>query len=246
MTNEQNIYQRLSEVQRKVRYIQKEDKIVNNQYRFVSHDAVTAAATEAFLEFRILAIPQIISTELSTIEVERYDKHLKANKKEVNFICKVEVSYEFVNIDKPEERVVSSGFVGQGIDSQDKACGKAISYACKYALLKVLGIETGDDPEKDVDFSLTKKDSLNTKLAKIADEDMKQTQQQANKEVAKRLIKKIEGMGSVAELQAWLEDKAVVKAYNQLEKYANELYQEVRKADIKKTFELDPENNEAK
>ena len=40
---------------------------------------------------------------------------------------------------------------GFGIDDQDKGPGKAMSYAVKYALLKTLGLETGDDPDMDQD-----------------------------------------------------------------------------------------------
>jgi hypothetical protein len=38
---------------------------------------------------------------------------------------------------------------GYGIDPQDKGPGKAISYSVKYALLKALGLESGDDPDND-------------------------------------------------------------------------------------------------
>jgi len=38
---------------------------------------------------------------------------------------------------------------GYGIDPQDKGPGKAMSYGVKYGLLKALGLETGDDPERD-------------------------------------------------------------------------------------------------
>lgn len=148
-----NIYQRLIEVMKKVRYIQKEEKMVNGQYRFVSHDAVTECASEAFIECGIYAQPNIISSEISTVLVKKWDKHEKREKELTYFNCVVKVAYTFINIDAPSERVIVDGF-GQGMDEQDKAAGKAISYACKYALLKALGIKTGDDPEKDVDFAV--------------------------------------------------------------------------------------------
>jgi hypothetical protein len=44
--------------------------------------------------------------------------------------------------------VESAGF---GIDDQDKGPGKAISYAVKYAYLKALCLESGDDPDEDQD-----------------------------------------------------------------------------------------------
>ncbi len=152
-----NIYQKLLDVMQEVRYIEKEKKTVNNQYRFVSHDAVTAATSEAFIKHGIYAKPKIVKNEITTIEVERYNKYEKVTIKETNFVCSVEVEYDFINVENPEDRICGVNGLGQGIDSQDKACGKAISYACKYALLKALGIETGDEPEKDVDFNIASK-----------------------------------------------------------------------------------------
>ena len=52
----------------------------------------------------------------------------------------------FINIDNPEEFVPV--FVpAHGIDSGDKAPGKAMSVATKTAILKVLSLETGEDDE---------------------------------------------------------------------------------------------------
>lgn len=155
--NKKNIYQKLLSVMTEVRYIQKEEKTVNNQYRFVSHDAVTAATSEAFIKHGVYAKPRIIKSEITTINVEKYNKHDKTTKNELSFVCNVEVEYDFINVDDPKDKICGINGLGQGIDSQDKACGKAISYACKYALLKALGIETGDDPEKDVDYNISKK-----------------------------------------------------------------------------------------
>lgn len=39
--------------------------------------------------------------------------------------------------------------IGAGIDTGDKGPGKAMSYAFKYAMLKALCLETGEDPDFD-------------------------------------------------------------------------------------------------
>ena len=150
-----NIYQRILAVMADVRYIEKEKKTVNNQYRFVSHDAVTSATSEAFIKHGVYAKPRIIKNEITTIQIEKYNKYEKITLKENSFVCTVEVEYDFINVDNPADKITGINGLGQGIDNQDKACGKAISYACKYALLKALGIETGDDPEKDIDYKIT-------------------------------------------------------------------------------------------
>jgi hypothetical protein len=56
----------------------------------------------------------------------------------------------FANIDAPDDHIDVETF-GHGIDQGDKSPGKAMSYAVKYALLKTLGLETGDDPDLDQD-----------------------------------------------------------------------------------------------
>jgi hypothetical protein len=54
----------------------------------------------------------------------------------------------FANIDDPQD-FIDVESCGHGIDTQDKGPGKAQSYAVKYALLKALGLETGDDADHD-------------------------------------------------------------------------------------------------
>lgn len=128
--SDKNIYQRLAEVMKAVSYVQKEDKKVNNQYTFVSHDAVTAKLRPALIENGIMPIVTVKSSAQD------------GNRTEVTILVR------FVNIDKPDEFVEVESF-GYGIDPQDKGPGKAVSYAFKYALLKTFCLETGDDPERD-------------------------------------------------------------------------------------------------
>lgn len=62
---------------------------------------------------------------------------------------RLETIYRFVNIDKPEEYVDITTY-GDGLDTGDKAPGKAMTYADKYALMKAYKISTGDDPDKEL------------------------------------------------------------------------------------------------
>ena len=59
---------------------------------------------------------------------------------------RLEVTYRFVNVDNPTEYIEIKSY-GDGIDTGDKATGKAMTYADKYALLKAYKISTGDDPD---------------------------------------------------------------------------------------------------
>ena len=129
MSTERNLHQRLAAAMRKVTYIQKEKK-AGMRYSIVSHDSVTAKVRPALLEEGVVYYP----VSCSSIQV--------GNRTEAK------MTIQFVNIDRPEDYIYVETF-GYGIDDQDKGPGKAMSYAVKYALLKTLGLESGDDPDED-------------------------------------------------------------------------------------------------
>jgi hypothetical protein len=134
-----NIYKRVNLVMKEVTYVQKENKKVNNQYTFVSHDAVARTLHEPMAKHGIVMIPTIVDLEQD------------GNR------TKVKMDISFVNIDNPTDKITITQY-GYGIDPQDKGIGKAQSYAVKYALLKLFCLETGDDVEKDnIDYKPEKK-----------------------------------------------------------------------------------------
>ena len=67
--------------------------------------------------------------------------------KRTTFMTRIETVYRFVNIEKPDEYIETTTFA-EGIDSQDKGSGKAMTYGDKYALMKAYKISTGDDPDQ--------------------------------------------------------------------------------------------------
>ena len=67
--------------------------------------------------------------------------------KKTTFFSRLKTVYRFVNVDDPLDYIETVTFA-EGIDSQDKGSGKAMTYADKYALLKAYKISTGDDPDQ--------------------------------------------------------------------------------------------------
>jgi len=130
-----NIHQRLDKIREAVPYLQY-DKTVRIktksgstfEYQAVTHDAVTAAVREHFLEFGVSFIPR-----------------LTAHSEQGSRTC-ADVTVTFYCSDKPEDYVEVPVYAF-GDDGGDKGPGKALSYATKYALLKVLMLETGDSEE---------------------------------------------------------------------------------------------------
>lgn len=129
-TRPPNIHKRIHAVMQSLAYIQKGERRVNNQYRFVSHDQVIGALRPLLVDNGIVMLPTVTAHTQSGNTTE------------------VDIQVTFVNIDEPSDNV-SVGCFGYGIDPSDKGPGKAVSYAIKYALLKTFCLETGDDPDND-------------------------------------------------------------------------------------------------
>lgn len=102
-------------------------------YTYVPHDEVTKEIRKQFLKFRIMGFPSI--TEMTR----------------ENSLTRVIGTVEIVNIDnETDKRVI--GVAGMCVLDNDKAYGAALSYALKYAYLKLFNIETGEmdtDDNKD-------------------------------------------------------------------------------------------------
>ena len=136
-TKGMNVLQRLAEVKKIVSYVKKDKEVQG--YMAVTHDQVTAFTREALNDAGVIVIPseetsQTIVTTMTTA-------------KGVPFI-RFEATYlvSFINIDEPKD-LISVRVTSHAIDQGDKAPGKAYSYATKYAILKVLSLETGETDE---------------------------------------------------------------------------------------------------
>lgn len=126
-----NIAQRISAVMGEVDYVQKQQPKDNGmKYSYVSHDAVTAKVRPLLHKHGVVCYPRDLHVTQS------------GNRTEAVF------SVRFENIDDRADYIDVATF-GYGVDGQDKGPGKAMSYGMKYAYLKVLGLETGDDPDND-------------------------------------------------------------------------------------------------
>jgi len=126
--SKRNIAQRIAAVMGEVDYVQKERKQGMN-YSIVSHDAVTAKVRPLLHKHGVIYYPKGLQVQQN------------GNRTEAVF------SVRFENIDDRSD-YIDVETMGYGVDPQDKGPGKAISYGVKYALLKVLGLETGDDPDE--------------------------------------------------------------------------------------------------
>jgi len=129
MSNTLNIYQRINNIMKQGVYLKK---------------GSAGQGTGAQYDELISKLAPLLSENGIVITAER------------NYIFESDFTIHYINMDNPEDRF-STVIESHAMDAGDKAPGKAITYATKISMLKVFGIETGDNEESradvmDVDF----------------------------------------------------------------------------------------------
>jgi len=173
-----NIYQKMCAATAEISRVAKNLEVGfgKSSYKAVGEADVLAAVKPVEEKYGIYSFPvsrDII--ESGVLEnVSEYNGQTTTKKQ---FQMRVSTVYRFVNVDKPEEYLDITTY-GDGVDSQDKAPGKAMTYADKYALLKAYKIMTGDDPDQNMSGELkgyskksVEKKTLNTEPEIISDKE---------------------------------------------------------------------------
>lgn len=150
MSEPLNIYQRLNLIRSKVGYLKKDKKVEN--YTAVSFDGLVAETREWFIEVGVMILPSVCQD--CTI-----DTGAKSQKGNALYRYEGTFRVDFVNCDDPSQ-VVSIKVTAHANDYGDKAPGKAITYATKSAVLKVLYLETGENDEARVTHNMAPGDEV--------------------------------------------------------------------------------------
>ena len=168
METSKNIFQRLSAITLELSTVAKnlEVGVGKSQYKAVGEADVLRAVKPLEAKHGVYSYPysrQII--ESGTIENEKIDYQTKEKIVQKSLFERIETIYRFVNVDNPTEYVDITTY-GDGIDTQDKSVGKAMTYGDKYALMKAYKIISGDDPD-----AKPRLKNLQTKPAKPVSEE---------------------------------------------------------------------------
>ena len=130
---------RLLAVMGEVGYIQKQGKTDSGpKFSYVRHDDVVATLRPALIKH---GVAFLASTEEKSIGCEQVGVTKSGAPR---YKTTLVLTLTFVNVDNPAD-TYSVSFPGEGVDTDDKGSGKALSYALKNGLLKMFMIEAGDD-----------------------------------------------------------------------------------------------------
>ncbi len=207
-----NLHQKINKIMADVPYIQK-TYLQGANYSSVKHDDVTKKLRPALVKYGVVMTTDVLeyTSEIKTIRTQKGNNTYE----KLHFVIFATIKVAFIDMDNPRDRFEVTS-IGQGIDAQDKAIGKAISYGVKYALLKTFAFETGDDPENDnIDYDqdvqekkttinedFTKSELENIKVSDISLSELRTLIQETQGSLAKyeRMLLKSENIKSITDL----------------------------------------------
>lgn len=143
-----NIYEKMLAITNEIGTVAKnlEVGVGKSQYKAVGEADVLKAVKELEAKYKVYSYPsnrRIVDSSIMQTRKEYNGQVTEGNQ----LFMRIEVEYTFVNVEKTDEQIKIISY-GDGIDTQDKAPGKAMTYADKYALLKAYKIVTGEDPDQ--------------------------------------------------------------------------------------------------
>ena len=145
-----NIYEMVSMITMEIATVAKNLAVGEGRssYKAVGEADVLAAVKPIEAKYGVYSYPTVrrVIDSGEMVSKNVYNGQEKETRK---LYLRVETVYRFVNVEKPEEYIEITTY-GDGVDTQDKAPGKAMTYSDKYALLQAYQIQTGDDPDQNM------------------------------------------------------------------------------------------------
>ena len=143
-----NIFERVALITAEIGSVTKDLKVGEGEksYQATSEGSVLSAVKPLEEKYRVFSYAVTREKETQIIEKEYT---WNGQQRKIRLV-KVDITatYRFVNIDNPKEYIETISY-GTGLDTGDKAAGKAMTYADKYALMKMYKISTGNANDPD-------------------------------------------------------------------------------------------------
>jgi hypothetical protein len=149
METKTELYKAIANVMKDVKGIDKSMTVGEgrNAYKAVSDKDVKLTIGAAMQEHGLIMLPKSYDTNLTVDRWEQTDNY--GTKMKQSVFVEAKCVYELIHVESGQS--VDIPAYGHGIDTQDKAAGKATTYAMKTALLYAFLVPTGaiDDTDKE-------------------------------------------------------------------------------------------------
>jgi len=142
----ENIYQRMSKITADISAVAKNLQVGTGKssYKAAGEADILASVKPIEAKYGVYSYP----LEREIVESGTMERETQYGKS-VQLYMRIRVVYRFLCVDDPTSYIDIVSY-GDGVDPQDKAPGKAMTYADKYALMKAYKIITGDDPDQNM------------------------------------------------------------------------------------------------
>ena len=183
-----NIFQKMADITNELGTVAKNLNVAVNKtasYKAVSEVDILNAVKPLEYKHGVYSYPHdtnIINQEIVTTKTQYGDKD--------NYFIRLERIYRFVNIEDKTDFIEVKSY-GDGIDTGDKATGKAMTYADKYALMKAYKISTGDDPDKEASEEAPKYQSKPQPISKATEKQIAMVKSLYSQEELDTMLKRM-------------------------------------------------------
>lgn len=146
-----NIFQKMLKATEEIGTVAKNLTVATSQtqsYKAVSERDILDAVKPIETKYGIYSYP--VNREILDESIQERETKYGVRKE---LFMRIKTVYRFINIDNPDEFIETTTYA-DGIDGGDKATGKAMTYADKYALMKAYKISTGEDPDQEASTNL--------------------------------------------------------------------------------------------
>jgi hypothetical protein len=151
MENKTELYKAIASVMKDVKGIDKSMTIGtgNNAYKGISDKDVKSILGKSMNEHGLIMLPKSYD---SSMQVDRWEENNQyGTKQKQSVFVEVKAVYSLIHVETGQS--VDIPAYGHGVDSQDKAAGKATTYAMKTAALYAFFVPTGAIDDTDNNHS---------------------------------------------------------------------------------------------
>ena len=147
-TKEMNLHQKILKIASMAGVLQKTAS--GYSYRYVPEEDIQAKVTAGLQKYGVMLYNSIVpgTMKVTPYTYEKYDRQLKGMKPVNEILVSADMTYTWVNVDDPEEKLETTWAIVGQMEDAAQAMGAGLTYGNRYYLMKQLQLATTEsDPD---------------------------------------------------------------------------------------------------